>query len=458
MPSDVTLIDVAVPVGVTGTFTYSVPLNLRSSVEVGSRVLVPWGTKVTTGFVVSFADTSVLPHGKIKPIREVLDDGPAALVRQVLELCIWAADYYIAPVGEMLKVALPANMASRGKTNVALVMSEEELRSHLKQMTKKQLEVVGVLQDGGGSAPMSAFSANRDALKKLIDAGVVATSESHRDRVGVRYDRFIILESPPPLLPTKQQAVIDLLTAAGGEASYADLIANGASGASISTLTRKGVVRVERRPRSHSMSSFVTAIHGETTFQHTPEQRNAIDRVTKAFGAFRPFLLQGVTGSGKTEVYIELLRRCMKRGEKAIVLVPEIGLTPAFASRLTREFGDRVAILHSSLSAGEKYDQWRRAREGEVDIAIGPRSALFSPFETVGLIIVDEEGDAAYKQEETPRYNARDLAVVRARLAAAPVVLGSATPSLESRNNAEEGKYELIRLTKRVEERPLPEV
>jgi primosomal protein N' (replication factor Y) len=165
-----------------------------------------------------------------------------------------------------------------------------------------------------------------------------------------------------------------------------------------------------------------------------------------------------VTGSGKTEVYIELMRAVVKRGEQALLLVPEISLTPVFASRLKERFGERIAILHSSLSASERFDQWWRARRGEVDVAIGPRSALFTPFQRLGLIVVDEEGDGAYKQEETPRYNARDMAVVRAQFKGIPVVLGSATPSLESRENAARGKYTLLRMASRVEERPLPDV
>jgi primosomal protein N' (replication factor Y) len=191
--------------------------------------------------------------------------------------------------------------------------------------------------------------------------------------------------------------------------------------------------------------------------RHSEEQRKAIDAMKAALGKFAPFLLEGVTGSGKTEVYIEVMREAVRRGEQALLLVPEIALTPVFAARLKERFGERIAILHSSLSPSERYDQWWRARRGEVDVAIGPRSALFTPFHRLGVIIVDEEGDGAYKQDETPRYNARDLAVVRAQLRDIPVVLGSATPSLESRENATRGKYTLLRMKHRVEARPLPE-
>ena len=171
-------------------------------------------------------------------------------------------------------------------------------------------------------------------------------------------------------------------------------------------------------------------------FQYSIEQQHAIDAIQRSFGKFAPFLLEGVTGSGKTEVYIEAMREVVRGGEQALLLVPEISLTPVFAARLKERFGERIAILHSNLSPSERYDQWWRARRGEVDVAIGPRSALFTPFQRLGLIVVDEEGDGAYKQDETPRYNARDLAVVRAQLRNIPIVLGSATPSLESRRTA----------------------
>src|SRR5207248_3419679 len=190
-------------------------------------------------------------------------------------------------------------------------------------------------------------------------------------------------------------------------------------------------------------------------FIYSAEQQTAIKAIRSTLGTFAPFLLEGVTGSGKTEVYVEVMRDVVRSGQQALLLVSEISLTPVFAARLKERFGDRIAILHSNLSPSERYDQWWRARRGEVDVAIGPRSALFTPFQQLGVIIVDEEGDGAYKQDETPRYNARDLAVVRAQLRNIPVVLGSATPSLESRENAACGKYTFLRMMDRFEARSL---
>jgi primosomal protein N' (replication factor Y) len=253
---------------------------------------------------------------------------------------------------------------------------------------------------------------------------------------------------------------VERLQSRGGELSVRALEHADVSAAVLAALVKKKVVRIERRPRRHTLDAFLAGLDDvhAPELRYSDEQRAAIEAVTAALGTFAPFLLEGVTGSGKTEVYIEVMREVVKRGGQALLLVPEISLTPVFAARLKERFGERIAILHSSLSASERYDQWWRARRGEVDVAIGPRSALFTPFQRLGLIVVDEEGDGAYKQEETPRYNARDVAVVRAQSRKIPIVLGSATPSLESRENVTRGKYTLLRMKKRVEARPLPNV
>ena len=442
--------DVAVPVAVRGTFTYTIPEHMRDDVRLGSRVEVPLGTKRTTGFVVNLHD-STPTAGKLKPIQAVLDDDEPALLPEIIELCRWAAEYYIAPLGEMLRVALPANMASRGRREIVLVAESdapiEKDAALIAELRKRPLLVSEALQ---------AFS--RSSIQRLRDAGVIAIREHFRDAVGVRYDRFVVLESEPGDLPAKQRDAVELLRARGGEMSVRALEAS-VSSSTMNTLARKKIVRIERRPRRHTLDAFLAGLDAASVgdIRHSEQQQRAIGAIKAALGAFAPFLLEGVTGSGKTEVYIEVMREAVRRGQQALLLVPEISLTPVFAARLKERFGERIAILHSGLSPSERYDQWWRARRGEVDVAIGPRSALFTPFHQLGIIIVDEEGDGAYKQDETPRYNARDLAVVRAQLRGIPVVLGSATPSLESRENAARQKYTLLRMTERVEARPLPE-
>ena len=456
--------EIALPVGVHGTFTYAIPPALRDAVRLGSRVEVPLGTKLTTGFVVALLDAAPVEPKKLKPIRAVLDDDEPALIPEIIDLCRWASEYYIAPFGEMLKVALPANMAARGKRQ-AMLAADDAMIARARE-AKQILDADLPLLDELRKRPLAVatifeeLKLSRSALERLRDAGIITLADRLRDNEGVRYDRFVVLESDPGGLTPKQLAAVDLLRARGGELSVRALDNAGVSAAVLSALVKKGVIRIERRARRHTLDAFLAGLDGVETpeIKYSGEQRMAINAIRGTLGTFAPFVLEGVTGSGKTEVYIEVMRAAVQRGEQAILLVPEISLTPVFAARLKERFGDRIAILHSNLSASERYDQWWRARRGEVDVAIGPRSALFTPFQRLGLIVVDEEGDGAYKQEETPRYNARDLAVVRAQSRNIPVVLGSATPSLESRENAARGKYTLLRMTKRVEARPLPDV
>ena len=456
--------EIAVPVALHQTLTYRVPDALKDGVRLGSRVEVPLGPRLTTGFVVALLDEAPVEASKMKAIRAVLDDEEPALIPEIIELCRWAAEYYIAPLGEMLKVALPANMAARGKRQAVLTATEEMIAKAraerqildgdlklLDELRKRALPVATIFEE---------MKVSRSAVARLRDAGIIALHERLRDNEGVRFDRFVVLETDPGGLTPKQRAAVELLQTRGGELSVRAIEHAGVSAAVLSALAKKSVVRIERRPRRHTLDAFLAGLEGAGTpeIHYSAEQRAAIAAVQATLGTFSPFLLEGVTGSGKTEVYIELMRAVVKRGEQAVLLVPEISLTPVFASRLKERFGERIAILHSNLSASERYDQWWRARRGEVDVAIGPRSALFTPFQRLGLIVVDEEGDGAYKQEETPRYNARDLAIVRAQFRNIPVILGSATPSLESRENVTRGKYTLLRMASRVEERPLPDV
>lgn len=443
--------EVALPVAVHGTFTYAIPEGLRDAVRLGSRVEVPLGAKLTTGFVVGLLDKTDVE--KVKPIRSVLDDEEPALTREIIDLCRWGAEYYIAPLGEMLRVALPANMSARGKREIRLSDPEGPAT----EGDRRLLEVLRLR-----ALPFDAALeiTTRSAIARLRDAGTIAVVDRLLDAKGVRYDRFVVLESSDGALTPKQTRAVELLQARGGEMSVSALDHAGVSAAVLSALAKKAVVRIERRPRRHTLDAFLAGLDAASVaeLRYSTEQQDAIDAVKRSLGTFAPFLIEGVTGSGKTEVYIEVMREVVRRGEQALLLVPEISLTPVFAARLKERFGERIAILHSNLSASERYDQWWRARRGEVDVAIGPRSALFTPFPSLGVIVVDEEGDSAYKQEETPRYNARDLAVVRAQLRNIPIILGSATPSLESRENAARGKYTLLRMTKRVESRPLPDV
>ncbi|HXA17604.1 MAG TPA: primosomal protein N' [Thermoanaerobaculia bacterium] len=460
MPSGLSeFAEVAIPVAVHGTFTYAIPPELRDAVRLGSRVEVPFGAKRNTGFVVALSDHA--PEGsRIKPIRAVLDDDEPALLPEIIDLCRWAAEYYIAPLGEMLRVALPANMSARGRRELVLVADEAMIAAAIgaEQIIETDLPLIEELRRRPLPFVAALEASSRASIARLRDAGLITIGDRVQDAKGVRYDRFVVLDTAPSGLTAKQQTAVELLSARGGEMSVRAMETAGVSAAVLAALAKKSIVRIERRARRHTLDAFLAGLDPASVgeIRHSVEQTSAIETVRASLGTFAPFLLEGVTGSGKTEVYIELMRDAVRRGEQALLLVPEISLTPVFASRLKERFGERIAILHSSLSASERFDQWWRARRGEVDVAIGPRSALFTPFQRLGLLVIDEEGDAAYKQDETPRYNARDLAVVRSQFRGIPIVLGSATPSLESRENAERGKYRLLRMMSRVEERPLP--
>jgi primosomal protein N' (replication factor Y) len=456
--------EIAIPTAVRGTFTYRIPEELRGDVVPGVRVEVPFGARLTTGFVVRLADKAPAEVAKNREVREVLDDEHPALLPEIVELCEWAADYYLAPVGEVLRSALPANMGARGKRRVTVLASDDELRRMVaaSRLQPGDLSVVEAIRSGNTEVARlgRAMRNARAGLGRLKAAGAIQINDELRDNVGVRRDRFVVLQTHDAELNAKQGEIVEALRRRNGTAPFTALVESGLSASSIATLQKRGIVTIESRARRHTLDGFFAGLEPEPVgeLDYSSEQRDAIESVRATLGGFAAFLLQGVTGSGKTEVYIEIMREAVRRGGQAIVLVPEISLTPSMAARLKERFGERIAILHSGLSPSERYDQWWRARRGEVDVAVGPRSALFTPFPNLGVIIVDEEGDGAYKQEESPRYNARDLAVVRARIRGIPVVLGSATPSLETRENAEKGKYRLLKLERRVESRPLPEV
>jgi len=293
-------------------------------------------------------------------------------------------------------------------------------------------------------------------LTSLVRKKWIARETAAAERDARRMERFAVLieEARLPKLTEKQQGILAELAACGGEISLADLRKKDLPSSTLQTLVRRGLVRIEERPAIFHLGGLTPA--SDAPLELNGAQRQALGTVTAALGAFHAFLLFGVTGSGKTAVYLAAMQKALERGFSSILLVPEIGLTPQMAGLLDRAFGQKVALLHSALTPEERSEQWRRIRRGDAPIVVGTRSAIFAPAPNLGLILVDEEHDQSYKQEETPRYNARDVAVMRAKLAGAVAVLGSATPSLESWQNVAAGKYTRIELRERVMNRPLP--
>jgi len=401
-------VSVAVPVPALGLLTYSVPAD-QAMPSPGARVVVPMGPRTLTGVVLGeavAADTAFT----IKPIKHVVDDD-AFIPADVVKLTEWVSDYYLAGPGATLAAALPPH----------------------------------------------GLTARTDRFKTVR---VVALTAAGFDMID-RLDAHSAEPAEGPKLGKRQAEALRLLKGTPDGLTAPELNEREIAGATIARLKTLGLVairneRVDRDPFEHAVSAIKPHIDREPT----DEQQQALQQLLPlaTSGSFRVALMHGVTGSGKTEVYLRLADAVRKSGRGVLMLVPEIALTPQVAALFRARFGEAVAIQHSGLSDGERHDQWHRIRRGEVDVVIGTRSAVFSPLAKPGLIIVDEEHDTSYKQDETPRYHGRDVAIMRGKFAGALVLLGSATPTMESYTNALEGKYELVSLNRRVLDRPLPRV
>jgi len=323
-----------------------------------------------------------------------------------------------------------------------------------------EIRVLRRLADGEPakvSTLRTATAASLPLIAGLARKKWITRETSAVERDARRTERFAVFvnEARLPKLTQNQEAILAELAAAGGELPLAELRKKEMSSSTLQTLVRRGLVRIDERMATFRMGGLRPSTE---EFKLNAQQMDALASIVTALGGFHPLLLFGVTGSGKTAVYLEAMKRVLDRGMSSILLVPEIGLTPQTVGLLDAAFGQHVALLHSALTPEERSEQWRRIRRGEARIVVGTRSAIFAPAQNLGLILVDEEHDQSYKQEETPRYNARDVAVMRAKLADAVVVMGSATPSLESWHNSLRGKYERIEIRDRVMNRPLPEV
>jgi primosomal protein N' (replication factor Y) (superfamily II helicase) len=467
--------DVALPVPLDMVFTYRVPAE--ATPVVGGRVLVPFREQRLTGIVVELHDRK--PSVKIKTVLSVLDIAPV-LGDQLLRLGRWIADYYLSPLGEVFRTMLPLN--AEFKRSIAYRISKEgQLALHLAGMSgssarsrrtpEEQASEFRVLDylAAQESAPGESVQVREESLRsatrvsKSILSGMVRKKWPLREDVSAARDatrtvKIAQLKSAEGKLNDNQRKLVETLAASAGRVPVETLQALEVPRTTLSTLVKRGLVEIIAEPATFAVSRSKPRPSFE--FDFNSAQQAALNRLREDVEArkFSGILLHGVTGSGKTAVYLAGLRAVLAAGRSAILLVPEIGLTPAVASDLHQIFGDEVAILHSALSDKERAQQWHRIKNGDARMVVGTRSAVFAPVADLALIIVDEEHDSSYKQEETPRYHARDIAVMRAKMANAVAVLGSATPSLESYFNAKKNKYALVELPDRVEQRPLPEV
>ncbi|MGB7599548.1 MAG: primosomal protein N', partial [Candidatus Sulfotelmatobacter sp.] len=468
--------DVALPVPLDMVFTYRVPAG--DNPLVGGRVLVPFRQQRLTGIVVELHDRE--PSLTIKPLLNVLDIAPV-LDEQLLRLGRWIADYYLAPLGEVFRTMLPLN-AEFKRAIAYCITAEGRMALHLAGMSgssarsrrtlEEQAAEFRVLDYLAAQEPETGESAQvreeslRSATRvsRLILSGMVRKKWLMREDVSdvrdaTRTIKIALLKSAEGKLNDNQKKLVETMAASGGRVSVETLQALEVPRSTLTTLVKRSLIEIIEEPATFAVSRSKPR-PSRLEFDFNKAQQSALNRLRGAVETrkFSGILLHGVTGSGKTAVYLAGMRAVLDAGRSAILLVPEIGLTPAIAADLHQIFGEEVAILHSALSDKERAQQWHRIRSGEARMVVGTRSAVFAPVSDLALIIVDEEHDSSYKQEETPRYHARDVAVIRAKMANAVVVLGSATPSLESYFNAKKNKYTLIELPDRVEQRPLPEV
>ncbi|MDP2982942.1 MAG: primosomal protein N' [Candidatus Latescibacter sp.] len=476
-------VSIALPVPLNRTFTYSVPPELAPFAETGRRALVPFGKRILTGFIVGTAEhPGGLSPEKIKPLLDIPDSEPV-FDSHMLELASWVADYYISSLGEVLKTAMPFGTMVKSRVRVHIVDFDRLSRqSSLRQAQSKSTELAEV--------PLP--KAQREMLEKLSESGPVLLRKLQREygeQAGsvvralekkglVRLEREMTVPAAGPkterhlkpvpdnerVLPARAKKQAECLEALRKLPEGIPLVEflerYGFTRGVVNCVVDAGYARYEEVeiPRT---SKVLEQEHTRVDHPLNEAQKESIQLILEDTPgrAPRPVLLKGVTGSGKTRVYIELVREVMRRGKGAIILVPEIALTPQTTRFFTSVFPGRVAVIHSAMSPGERYDMWQRIHSGNCDVVIGPRSAVFAPLPSPGVIVVDEEHDQSYKQKESaPRYHARDVAVVRGALLGIPVVLGSATPSMESWHNASIGKYRLSALPERVDFRPLPQV
>jgi primosomal protein N' (replication factor Y) len=454
--------DVSLPVPVDRAFTYSLPLTLRRRVQPGVRIVVPFGPRKLTGVVVRCHDEP--PAMATRDALRLLDEEPV-LDESLLSLGRWIAAYYCAPLGEVLRTMTPLSGEMRQTKVYELTDSGRDAVRQLLLGTPSEEPTVQVLRMLE-ARPLSARYLLRkvpraeSALRGLLKKGFVSIDQDQAARDPMRAPSArlrveFIRRADGEKLPKSERELLSYLELHPGSHNLAGVEESVAkASAAARSLVRRGLVQL-RPERPLILTSAARPPHSLN--QH---QQFALDQIKAAIGSrqFATFLIHGVTGSGKTEVYLGLIEHALSVGRGTLLLVPEIGLTPAVAGQFFHRFGDRVAILHSAFTGIERVEQWRRIRTGVAGVVVGTRSGVFAPVHNLGLIIIDEEHDQSYKQEETPRYHGRDVAVMRGKTLGACVVLGSATPSLESHYNAERGKYTLIELPERIEKRPMPQV
>jgi len=473
--------EIVFPLPFRNTFTYLIPHDLEEYAKPGIRTSAPFGKRILTGFIISVSpkieNQSLGDTGKIKPLKDIIDAIPV-FTPTGLKFHKWLSEYYLCSLGESLKSAVPQGSEVESKRKIIIdsefcskIFAGEKNKNSLSGKLLKELSVrdeinLGYLQRL--VKKKNIYSQLRTLEKK---GAVTILDEIENPKVKPKNSKFVRLAKnisevyeAIPEIENRSPMQVRILLELVSKRKKPELLSaitkkTKSSKSSFDSLEKKGLIEIFEKEVERKYTEEYKEEMPE--FELSEEQKNAIESVAESISLnkFKTFLLHGITGSGKTQVYIELIKQAVSKNKSALILVPEISLTPQITSRLYNNFGDEVTVIHSRMSLGERYDSWRKVLKGKSKVVIGARSALFAPLKNVGLIVVDEEHDASYKQSDTiPKYNARDASIVLGQLNSCPVLLGSATPSIESMYNARSGKYELLKLTHRIDNAKLPEI
>ena len=468
--------EIVFPLPFRKPFTYIIPKEFKEFATPGVRAVAPFGKRILTGYIIKvLVSTDV--NEKLKPISDILDDKPifSALDFKFYQ---WVSDYYLCSLGEALRLGVPYGTEIESKRKIIIdqnaiirLLKEEKNKNTVKgkilQILSEREEInLSYLQKLAGKKNIYSIIKtleNKETLTILNDISDAKVKPKKINYVRLTKPAIEVYESIPEIehrSPKQVGILLELISQKDKSIPLSKLLSKTkASKASVDSLKQKGFLKIFEKEIDRKYSEDYTERLME--FDLTEQQKKVIDEISPEIlnGEFKTFLLYGVTGSGKTQVYIELIKKSLSINKTALILVPEISLTPQITSRLRNNFGELVSVIHSRMSLGERYDSWRRILNGKCKVVIGARSALFSPLKNLGLIVVDEEHDASFKQfDMIPKYNARDSAIVLGSLNKVPVVLGSATPSIESMYNALNGKYKLLNLTERIDNAKLPKI
>ena len=460
--------EVAVPVHVFQTFLYELPEQISVAAEIGARVVVPLGRSLITGYIVALHKE--LPAGvdlteaEIRSANSLVDSVPVCTA-EILEITRWVADYYASPWGEVIKAALPPGISPAVEESIAITEAgQAQLKRNIDASSFQQ----SILTEIGAGERVAIEKLSHlgkpdqitRAVRELEQAGFVTREKSlGKPSVKTKFQRVVTLASGDianEKLTEGQKRVLEALQTVSSIPIPELTEKANVAASTVSSLEKRGLLEILSEPVRRD--PFQDADREESQqYTLTPAQSSVLEQINQSLlsQSYAAFLLHGVTGSGKTEVYIRAMRKTLELGRSAMMLVPEIALTPIFSRRLRAHFGDQVAIFHSSLQKGERFDEWTRVRNGAARVVIGTRSAVFAPVTNLGLVVIDEEHESSYRQQDSPYYSGRDTAIVRAQKESATVILGSATPSLESFHNARNGKYAYLQLPERIASRPM---